>query len=528
MMKALLRLRFRALFAGVAAKGRKKKKVSKGVIALYCLLFLYLIVAAFGMMGMLFHSLAEPYHIMGLDWLYFAIACLMGLGFGIIGSVFSTQSQLYDAKDNDLLLAMPIPPGKILLSRMLPLLALNGMFIGLVILPAIAVYAIYVEFSIGYILLQLLALVGVTLLAQAISCLLGWLLHLALSKLNKSAASMLFMVAFLGIYFYIYSQAESILTSMAQNGQAIADALHSWAWPLYAAGQGCIGAIGMLVIFLAIGAAALGIVWAVLSATFLRSATARHSGRRKKLSLKGSTQRSPAAAIIRKELGKFFGTPVYLTNMGLGILMLVALTVAGIIFRDKVSMLLMLLGLEDNSRYLIVLALLSYLGATMCISTPSVSLEGKNIWILKSLPVSAKSILLAKLTAHCLLTVPVSLVSGGVLCVVYGCSAVSVLLCVVISGLLCLTNGLLGMICGLKWARLDYISEAYPCKQSVSVLVTMFSMMGLSLAGILVYAFLPMDPLLFGVLIACALGLACIGMYRALCSWGVQKWDALM
>ena len=57
MMKALLRLRFRALFAGVAAKGRKKKKVSKGVIALYCLLFLYLIVAAFGMMGMLFHSL---------------------------------------------------------------------------------------------------------------------------------------------------------------------------------------------------------------------------------------------------------------------------------------------------------------------------------------------------------------------------------------------------------------------------------------------------------------------------------------
>ena len=528
MMKTLLRLRFRALFAGVAAKGRKKKKVSKGAVALYCLLIVYLIVAVFGMMGMLFHSLAEPYHAIGLDWLYFAIACLMGLGFGTLGSVFSTQSQLYDAKDNDLLLSMPILPGTILLSRMIPLLALNGLFIGSVILPAIAVYAIYVEFSIAHILLQLLALVGVTLLAQAISCLLGWVLHLALSRLNKSAASMLFMVVFLGVYFYLYSQAESLLTAMAQNGQQIADALHSWAWPLYAAGRGCIGDVPKLAIFLAIGAAALSLVWAILSATFLRSATVRHSGRRKKLSLKDSTQRSPTAAIVRKELGKFFGTPVYLTNMGLGILMMAALTVAGIIFRDDVSMLLMLLGLEDNSRYLIILALLSYLGTTMCVSTPSVSLEGKNLWILKSLPISSKGILLAKLATHCLLTVPATVICSSVLCIVYRCSAVSSLLCILISILLCLTNGLLGMICGIKWARLDYISEAYPCKQSVSVLVTMFTMMGIPLAGILVFVYLPMNPLLFGLLVAWVLGLACIGMYRALCTWGTKKWDALM
>ncbi|MBQ6889747.1 MAG: hypothetical protein IJN53_01830 [Oscillospiraceae bacterium] len=528
MMKALLRLRFRALFAGAAAKSRKKKKVSKGAIVLYALLAVYLIVAVFGMMGMLFHSLAEPYHEMGLDWLYFAIACLMGLGFGIIGSVFSTQSQLYDAKDNDLLLSMPIPPGMILSSRMLPLLALNGLFIGAVMLPAIAVYAIYVEFSIGHILLQLLALVGVTLLAQAVACLLGWLLHLLLSKMNKSVGSMVFMVAFLGIYFYIYSQANSILTSMAQNGQAIADALHSWAWPLYAAGRGCIGSIGLLAIFLAIGAAALGLVWLFLSATFLRTATARRSGRRKKLSLQESAQRSPIGAIVRKELGKFFGTPVYLTNMGLGILMLVALTVAGIIFREDVSMLLMLLGLDGSSRYLIILAIFSYLGATLCISTPSVSLEGKNIWILKSLPVASKSILLAKLATHCLLTLPVSLICSAVLCVVYGCSAVSTLLCLVVAGLLGLFNGLLGMITGLKWARLDYISEAYPCKQSVAVLVTMFSMMGIAMACMLVFIYLPMDPLLFGLLVALILALGCIWMYQALCTWGVKKWNSLM
>ncbi len=529
MMKALLRLRFQALFAGFTAQSRKKKKnISKGMLVFYVILYLYLIVAIFGMMGMLFYSLAEPYHMLGLDWLYFAMASLMGLGFGVFGSVFSTQNQLYDAKDNDLMLSMPIPPSKILISRMIPLLALNLLFVGAVMLPAMVVYAIFVEFSMAGLLAEILIMLGVVFLAQTISCLLGWLLHLVLSKMNKSVASMAFMVAFLAIYFYGYSQANSILTSMALNGQAIADALKSWAWPLYAAGQGCMGDLIKLVLFLAICAVAFGAVWLVLSATFLRTATARRSGRRKKLRLDGNSARSAYSAMTGKELRKFVGSPVYLTNMGIGILMVLALPVAGIIFRDDVSMILFLLGLTGSSRYLVVIAAVSYLISTMCISTPSVSLEGKNLWILKSLPVSGKQILLAKLGTHCLLTLPVTVICSGVLCLVYRCTIASTLLACLIVGLLNLFNGLLGLICGLKWARLDYISEAYPCKQSVSVLVTMFSLMGISLAGILIYIFLPMDALLFGVLVACVLGLACIGFYKALTGWGVKKWDALV
>ncbi len=528
MMKALLHLRFRALFAGFTAQSRKKKKsVSKGMLIFYTVIYLYLLAIIFGMMGTMFYYLAEPYHMFGLDWLYFAMAALMGLGFGVFGSVFSTQTQLYDAKDNDLMLSMPIPPGKILISRTIPLLALNLVFVGAVMLPAMVVYAIFVEFSIANLLAQILVLIGVVFLSQAISCLFGWLLHLALAKMNKSVASMLFMVVFLGIYFYVYPQANKILSSMAENGQAIADALQSWAWPLYAAGRGCLGDCIRLLLFLVICAAAFGLVWMVLSATFLKTATARRSGRRKKLSLEGTAARSAHSAIVVKELRKFLGTPVYLTNMGIGILMTIALSVAGIVFKNDISMVIALLGLERNSRFLLVLAALSYLGSTMCISTPSVSLEGKNLWILKSLPVSSKQILLAKLGMHCLLTVPVTVISCGVLCLVYGCSIPSALLACLIAGLLCLFNGLLGLICGLKWARLDYISEAYPCKQSVSVMVTMFSMMGLVLAGILIFVFLPMDALLFGALIAAVLGLCCIGFYKALTTWGVKKWYLL-
>ena len=62
---------------------------------------------------------------------------------------------------------------------------------------------------------------------------------------------------------------------------------------------------------------------------------------------------------------------------------------------------------------LLICAVLGFLVSSTCISTPSVSLEGKSIWILKSLPLAPRQILLAKLRFHNVLVVPHSLASGS-------------------------------------------------------------------------------------------------------------------
>lgn len=531
MIRALISVRFRAMLAALTAQGRQKKKRSTGMIILFALLYIYVFAVICGMMGMTFFGLAAPYHAMGLDWLYFSMAGLMGLAMAVIGSVFTTQSQLYDAKDNDLLLSMPIPPKAILLSRMVPLLALNLLFAGLVIFPAIVVYATVIGFSLLGVLLQLLCLIAVTLLAQSIACLLGWFLHLLLSKLNKSLASMLYMILFLGIYFYVYSQASQILNAMAANGQAIAGTLQAWAWPMYAMGSGCLGSFPLLLAFLAIVAAIFGVVYLVLSVTFLHTATMRRNAKKRRTLDWGSAKASsPIEAIIGKEFRKFLGCPVYLTNEGLGIVLIIALPILGIVFRDQVYNILNLLGMSKPIVPLIICALLAYTISTVCISTPSVSLEGKNIWILKSMPLSGKQILTGKLRFHCRMAIPVSVLASVVLAAAYSCSLLECLLTALVTGLLAFLCGVLGMVSGLKWARLDYISEAYPCKQSVSILVTMFSMMGLPIILGLLYGFClatVLSPALF--LAACAVLLlaASFGLYHLMISWGVQKWDSL-
>ena len=76
-----------------------------------------------------------------MGWLYFAIMGLMAILLGAFGSVFNTYSGLYLAKDNDLLLSMPIPvryphgrPGCWVCTCM------GLMYSGVVMLPAIIVY----------------------------------------------------------------------------------------------------------------------------------------------------------------------------------------------------------------------------------------------------------------------------------------------------------------------------------------------------------------------------------------------------
>lgn len=528
MIRALLSVRFRALSAAMLNRGQKKR--GAGTVVLFVILYLYLLAVIAGAMCWTFFSLAQPYHAMGLDWLYFAMAGLMGLGFAVLGSVFTTQSQLYEAKDNELLLAMPVTPRAILFSRLIPLLGLNLLFAGLVMVPAIAMYAIFVEFSAAGILIQLLTLLAVCFLAQAVACLLGWLLHLLLSKLNKSVASVLYMAVFLGVYFYVYSQANKILQAMAANGAQIAQALRAWVWPLYAMGEGCLGSALHLLAFLAIAAAIFGIVYVVLSRTFLNTVTAKRSSRRaRKLDVSRSEQKDPIQAVVGKEWRKFLGSPVYLTNMGLGVLLMAVLPVAGLALRKMIMGVLAELELMDWAPVLIW-AMLAFTVSTACISTPSVSLEGKNIWILKSMPIASKDILLAKLALHCRITVPVVAAAALILSAAFQCSIWDALLVTAASGLFAVFSGLFGLWAGLIWAKLDYVSEAYPCKQSMSVFVSMFGAMGIPMAAGLLYLLLARDVLTqtgFLGIYSALLVAACAGFYRIMITWGVKKWEAL-
>ena len=51
-------------------------------------------------------------------WLYMALMGIVSVTLGVFGSVFNTFSTLYQARDNDLLFAMPITERSVLTARL--------------------------------------------------------------------------------------------------------------------------------------------------------------------------------------------------------------------------------------------------------------------------------------------------------------------------------------------------------------------------------------------------------------------------
>ena len=158
---------------------------------------------------------------------------------------------------------------------------------------------------------------------------------------------MTFTVLFLVVYFYVYTNANNLLTQLMQSGEQIAAAVQGAAWPLYAVGMGMGGSLPHTLFTAVLGAGVFALVSWALAASFAKTVTAgsRSGAARRRRGRRDMRVKTPVQAICHKELRKFLTSAVYLTNFGLGLVLLVALPVAALIFRGQ---LLEVIGLLDG------------------------------------------------------------------------------------------------------------------------------------------------------------------------------------
>lgn len=480
-MRILIRIRLKSMFSNLKRSfGGKKKGIAAVVL-------LAVGICLFSLEGLMFGAWEKlsVYLETEFAWLYFALAGVLAFAFGIFGTVFTTQNQLYQAKDNELLLAMPLKPSAIIGSRVLALYLLTFLFTAAVMLPAGLVYFIRYGFSGRLAVLLLLSMVLVSMLTQAVTCLLGWLLHFLLAGFrHKAIVATVFMTLVMIAYFAGINQLETIMLLLVENGGKIASAIHTFAWPFYALGNACLGSLWNFLLFALISIAIFGAVTFVLNLTFVRAMLA---GGRTKQSVKRKRDgkiRSVEGAICRKESKYFFFSTTYLVNIGMGLFMVAAFVGAGLLLKDKLSVELakMFEGKERSILPILFSGAMGLLSAMTPISAPSVSLEGKHIWILRSMPVSGAQVLRAKLRFHCIATLPLAAAGTLLLGFVYGCSPMETVLAALNAAQLFLLCGSLGLILNMCFPRLDWPNEAAPCKQSMAVFLVIFLMFFISAA----------------------------------------------
>jgi ABC-2 type transport system permease protein len=530
----LIALNIRALFSRMFLKNRSKKKRNPVIIVLIILLTLYVIGALMGLFGVTFYQLNKPLFSMGLGWFYFSLAGIGIFAFCFIGSIFAAQAQLFNARDNELLLSLPIKPRDILIGRLASLLLLEYVFAAFIALPAFVAWVTLQPVAAVSVVFFIIAVLVLPLAALSFASFFAWLIALITSRLhNKNIVTLVFSLIFMGLYFFVFSNLTGHMNQLIQNGEKIATAVRESLFPAYHLGIAVAqGNILSFLIFLLCIIAPFVIMVLILSANFVKIATMNRGAARIKYTEKALKVSGVRSAFISKELRHFWSNPMYILNSSLGGAFMLVGAVVLVINRSLVLNYLdhfNTAGLSLSPAALVCMAL-STISALNFVSAPSVSLEGKNLWIAKSLPVLPIDILMAKVDMHLAVCGIPAAVSALICAAALRVTAVEFLLIIAVPVLMNLLMALFGVVINLQFPKFDWINELQPIKQSVSVMLTMFGAMAL-VAGLIILYALVLSPVfqIEGYLAICAALFAVLSgiMYRYLRKGGSRRFEAL-
>lgn len=518
MVKTLLKKQFAEIFRNYFYDPKKNKARSRASTVGYILFFVLIMVGVLGgMFTMMCSSLCAPLVASGAGWLYFAITGVIAILLGIFGSVFSTYTGLYLARDNDLLLSLPVPTNAIMLARLLGVYLMGLMYAAVVIVPAVVVYLVTVPFSAAALVGCLVLILLISVFVLTLSCLLGWVVaKLSLRLKNKSIVTVLISLCFIGLYYFVYFKAMNLIQELIANIAVYGPAIREKAYGLYLFGS--VGEGNLLGIAASTAAVALlfGLMWRLLGRTFLSLATATGSAEKIKYVARREKQRSAASALLSKEFGRLSSSANYMLNCALGTLLLPILGVVLLVKGPSlVEVLNDVFGGQSGAVTVLVCTALCMACSMNDTAASSVSLEGKNIWLPQSLPVEPWQILRAKLRVQLLLTMPLLLFAS--LCAVWALRPPlpELLALLVLPQALALFTALLALTLDLKRANLTWTNELAPIKQSFTVAIAIFGtwIYCVALAGIYLILEPPLSAAAYLALFTLVTALAALGLY---------------
>ena len=331
---------------------------------------------------------------------------------------------------------------------------------------------------------------------------------------NKSFITVILSLAFIAAYYYFYMQAYEMLLELVANVEKIGDGVKNILYLFYHMGLAAEGNVISMLFFTGVIAALFAVVYFVLTRTFIKIATTNKGSARskKKVSVGKEAKVSTVdKALLFKERKRFTSSANYMMNCGLGTVFILVVAVALIIGGDAFSEALhQVFGQKEGFLLLIMTAGVVTLSCMNDITAPSVSLEGKSLWLLQSLPVDPWKVLWAKIRLHWYITSIPSIVLLLVCKFVFGFDSLEWLVMFAVTILFIMFMAEFGLIMNLLKPNLDWTNEVIPIKQSMAVFVAMFG--GWILIAVFAVAYVLLDdiisPVIFLLFVAAVLFVA--------------------
>jgi ABC-2 type transport system permease protein len=161
-------------------------------------------------------------------------------------------------------------------------------------------------------------------------------------------------------------------------------------------------------------------------------------------------------------------------NTGLAPVILLVLGVASFFFKADIEGFLVQMMEVDMPLEPLLLILFGFSIVMTYTPAISLSLEGKNFWILKSLPIEPRTIMISKIIFNGILIVPIALISVVMLGFNLSIQPLSIFVMMYVIVSLSLLSSLINAYVNLFMPKFDFQNEVEVVKQSIASLVGVF------------------------------------------------------
>ncbi|PEB78370.1 permease [Bacillus cereus] len=446
-------------------KDKKKKQnkilLSASIVLVGVMLMLYCGASAYGLVKLGISEIIPVYALV--------ISSVLTLFF----TIFKANGEIFAFKDYDLLMSLPIRVSTIITSRFLYLYMLNTLFSIIIMLPMGVVYGIHERPSVSFYFMWFISMFIASLIPTTIAAIFGAAITAIASKFkntNKITTTLSFIVIITFGFFMLKSgNAQYSLNDMNGMGAIVSEQLTK-VYPLANMFQKAIVNVDIVAFILFVG---ISVIWyyifvKILSLKYKQINTGITTYHMlSNYEIHSMRKESVLAALYKKEMKRFFSSTVYVINSGMGVVMALAIVVVG------PSQLIEYPGIETLLQKVAPFAIAAAISMT-CTTCVSLSLEGKNVWIIKSLPIAPKMIYDSKILVNLSLSIPASIISAVLLIIGLKLDVWSSLLIVITPIAYSFFSAVWGIFINNRFGYYDWISETQIVKQSVGSFVGMF------------------------------------------------------
>lgn len=459
----------------------KDKRKKNGKIAT-AVAILVLIIMGAGYCGAMAYGCAY----LGMSELIPGIALVISSLLTLFFTMFTAKSELFGFRDYDLLMSLPIPVKTIINSRFINMYIWNTFFTLVVMVPMGIVYASYIRPSLSFYILWLGGILLACLLPTTVAAVFGAVITAISSKFRyASAISTILSIVFIIAVLVLPMTATTGNTGPeklfdAETGNINEEAFSQLAYVvsdeinrIYPPAKLFTDAVegGRFVSFVLFAGISIGwyaLFVLLLSVKYRQISTALTSHRsRADYKLETLHQGSMLFALYKKTMLRILKSTVCATNLLVGCVMAVLLAAAMLIVGpEKV---LQSLEISDYLPY-VKSAACYVIAAMVCMTNTaavSLALEGKNIWLVKSLPVPPKTLYDSYLLTNLTFTVPTSIVCSVLFSISLKTGFVGTLLMILTPLVFSIFTAIAGIFIGNRMAYYDWQEETQLVKQSM-------------------------------------------------------------